>query len=350
MKKTRYIIIIFLFLASALFSYEESINKYRFEVYYMIKGQMKKNLERPDFGWRILKTFPLNVKEFTFTSQFYDYNSDEITGLAEKITENLSEARKKNAIHVADEIYKYINDNIESRKINKEIISSPYKIYFSYRQVLREKKGCDVEKCRIAVTLLRYFTIPARMIYIDDHYAVEYFIMPLKGNGNWFLMDFTDTDSKQQNKSVFPACWHPLDCRETLNETWNNACYIDKIEVQNVFLDQDEQKAEDTYSQITMSVKNIDEIQSRQMPEKGQFILLKRVLYELWLPSGQKNAEINFILPFNSVDFFRTKYWIVKSNDDGLDIKMKRIHTEIKPPQEGMIITLPVKFTVIINN
>ncbi|MBP7793088.1 MAG: transglutaminase domain-containing protein [Candidatus Goldbacteria bacterium] len=347
MRKKRYLIIVFLLLTNTLFSYEESINKYRFEVYYMIKGRMKKNIERPDFGWRILKTFPVNVREFTFTSQFYNYNSDEIAELAKKITDNLSEARKKNAIHVADEIYKYINDNVESREINKEIINDPHRIYFSYRQVLKEKKGCDVEKCRLAVTLLRYFTIPARMIYADDHYAVEYFIMPLKGKGDWFRMDFTDTGNKRPNERSFPVYWHPLDCRETLNETWNVNCYVNKIEVQNVFLDQDEQKAEDTYSQITMSVKNIDEIQSEQMPERGQFIMLKRVLYELWLPSGQKDAEINFILPFNSVDFFRTKYWMVKSIDNELDIKMKRIYTEIKPPQEGMIITLPVKFTVI---
>lgn len=345
MDKIKYLIIIYLFFVNVLFSQEKNINKYRFEVYYLIKGQMKKDKERPDFGWRILKTFPLKVKEYTFTSQYYDYNSDEITDLANKITENLSEARKKNAVYIADEIYNYINDNIGNREINKEIKASSNKIYFSNRQVLKGKQGCDVEKSRLAVTLFRYFTIPARMVYINDHYAVEYFIMPLKGKGDWFLMDFGNTENIHGEYS-FPIYWHPLDCKEILNETWDNNCYVDKLEIKDIFLNHDEKKAEDIYNQITMSAKNIDQIKSEQIPEKGKFIMLKRILYELWLPQDQKIVRVNFILPFNAINFFRTKYWHVRTLDDNLEIKMRRLHTEVKPPQEGMIITLPVDFIV----
>jgi len=345
MNKIKYLIIIFLFFISALFSQDENINKYKFEVYYLIKGQMKKNKARPDFGWRILKTFPLSVKEYTFTSQFYDYNSNDIKEIASEITKELTEARKKNGVYIADAIYKYINENIETREIIKEIKNNPNKIYFSYRQVLNEKKACDVEKCRLAITLLRYFTIPARMVYINDHYAVEYFIMPLKGKGDWFLMDFTEKDVPWQ-EYVFPVSWHPLDCKEVLNENWNNTCAVYSVDIKNIFLPNDEQEAENIYNQITTSAKGIDDILSGETPDKGKFIMLKRIIYELWIPDNQKNTKVVFILPFNAVNFFRTKYWYVRSIDEGLELKMKRIHTEVKPPQEGMIITLPVEFYI----
>ncbi len=349
MKKILFIFLNFFISICIVLSQEVNINKYKFEVYYLIKGQMKKTKERPNFGWRILKTFPLNVKEYTFTSQYYDYNSNEITDITKKITENLSEARRKNAIYIADEIYKYIHNNIADREIKKEIKENAHKIYFSYRQVLKEQEACDVEKCRLAITLFRYFTIPARMVYIDNHYAVEYFIMPLKGNGEWFLMDFKDTNGMQGQYSL-PVYWHPLDCKELLNEMWDDNCYIDMLEVKDVFFTQNEQEAEFIYNQITMSAKSIEEFSSQILPEKGKFIMLKKILYELWLSDEQKTIKVNFILPFNAVNFFRTKYWHVKSLDNNLEIKMKRIHTEVKPPQEGMIITLPVEFKVKSDN
>lgn len=349
MNKIKYLIVIYLFFVNVLFSQEKNINKYRFEVYFLIKGQMKKIKEMPNFGWRILKAFPLKVKEYTFTSKYYDYNSTEIIDLANKITKNLSDARKKNAVYIANEIYNYINNNIGNREINKEIKGSPHKIYFSYKQVLKEKKGCDLEKCRLAVTLFRYFTIPARMVYINDHYAVEYFIMPLKGKGDWFLMEFGNTENIQ-GKYTFPIYWHPLDCKEIINETWDNNCYIDKLEIKDIFLNYDEKKAESIYNQITMSAQNLEQMKSEQISEKGKFIMLKKILYELWLPQDQKIVKVNFILPFNTINFFRTKYWHVRTLDANLEIKMKRIYTEIKPPQEGMIVTLPVEFMINSNN
>ncbi len=349
MRKIFYLIIIFLFFINGLFSQEENINKYKFEVYYLIKGKMKKNKERPNFGWRILKTFPLSVKEYTFTSQFYDYNSEEIKELSQEIIKKLSASRQKNAIHIADKIYEYISENIKDRQISKEIKATASRVYFSYRQVLKEKQGCDVEKSRLAVTLFRCFTIPARMVYVEDHYAVEYYIMPLKGKGEWFLMDFIDNEQQKKEYS-FPVYWHPLDCKELLNEYWDNNCYIDKLDVKNIFLSNDEIDAESKYNDITNSVKSFDEIQTGAIPEKGEFILIKKILYELWLPADRINAKVNILLPFNAVSFFRTKYWYAKSLDKRLEIKMKRIHTEVKPPQEGMLITFPLEFKINYNN
>lgn len=347
MYKIKYLIVFYLFFVNVLFSYEENINKYKFEIYYLIKGQMKKNKERPNFGWRILKTFPLSVKEYTYPSQFYNYNSEELAEVANTISGNLTEARKKNAIYIANEIYRYINENIENREINKEIKESPTKVYFSYRQVLREKKGCDVEKCRLAITLFRFFTIPARMVYINNHYAVEYFIMPLKGKGDWFLMDFSDNKEQWQLQEYsFPVYWQPLDSGEMLNEIWDKNCYLDMVDVTDIFLKQDEKEAISIYTAITTSVKNFDEIQSDPTPDKDKFMVLKRVSYELWLPNEEKNIKINFILPFNAINFFRTKYWWVKNFDNRIEINVKRLHTEVKPPQEGMIIKLPIEFKV----
>ncbi|MCX8093290.1 MAG: hypothetical protein N3E50_03900, partial [Candidatus Goldbacteria bacterium] len=242
MNKLSVLFLMFFLIKSIIFSYEYNFNKYKFEVYYLIKGQMKKNKERPNFGWRILKTFPLSVKEYTFTSQYYDYNSTEITELANKINENLKESRQKNAIHIADEIFRYIQNNISDREIIKEIKDNPHKIFFSYRQVLKEQKACDVEKCRLAITLFRYFTIPARMVYINNHYAVEYFIMPLKGKGDWYLMDFYNNENIESENTI-PVYWHPLDCRELLNEMWTNNCYVNMLEVKDILLNPDEQEA-----------------------------------------------------------------------------------------------------------
>ncbi|MCX8093916.1 MAG: hypothetical protein N3E50_07125, partial [Candidatus Goldbacteria bacterium] len=147
-----------------------------------------------------------------------------------------------------------------------------------------------------------------------------------------------------ESENTIPVYWHPLDCRELLNEMWTNNCYVNMLEVKDILLNPDEQEAENIYNQITTSVKSIDDFSSQIIPEKGKFIMLKRILYELWVSEQQMPVNVDFLLPFNAINFFRTKYWFVKSLDNNLEIKMKRIHTEVKPPQEGMIITLPVEF------
>ncbi|HDQ25546.1 MAG TPA: hypothetical protein ENN43_02235, partial [bacterium] len=81
------------------------VKKYDFSFYMLIQSKSLKRAERPDFGYRLMKTFPLKVKEFTFPAPYLDYNA---RGFKEKTEEvilgHLSEARKKNAVRVADSI------------------------------------------------------------------------------------------------------------------------------------------------------------------------------------------------------------------------------------------------------
>jgi len=168
MRKTAVFAVLCFFVCSAAAA-EDNIRTYRFKFYTAAEGKMVTGPVRPNFGYRIMSTFPLHVKEFTFPAPYIDHNHPRIKKTAEEeILTRIVEWRQKNAYHIVNAVYDYIANNIDDREVIPEVKDNLHKVYYSGVRVLREKRGNNLEKCRAAVALLRYFTIPARMVGYKD--------------------------------------------------------------------------------------------------------------------------------------------------------------------------------------
>lgn len=345
--------LIAIFILNICTLYGNEMAKYEFSIYLLIKGKRVKNFERYDFGYMIPKAFPLRVKEFLLTSKYYNLSNASIKTTAENILENIKpEHRRKNAYFVTAEVFNYIKTKFVNNDIQIKPINNSHGIFLFASEAIKEEKANQVEKCRIAVSLLRYLSIPARMSFWNNHYVVEYYLQPLKGKGHWFIMDFEKDDIKINEEYINSVEWFPLDKDEVLNEKWTeNEIFLQKIYLNEIFLENDEKIAKEKFE----AFKNDENITGDTVDIK-KFFILRKIKYELYLPFENKNkVEIKFILPFNnryifknenSEDDFKTVDYFVKSENNKLKIKYKRTHTRINPPQTGIIYTLPVLFEV----
>ena len=340
-------------LCGAVYADDVKINKYDFRMYLLVKGRMIKKPPRPNFGYRILKTFPLRVKEFTFSAPYLVHLSKTIEEKApEAVLSGIKEWRQKNAYHIANRVFEFVNNGIKERDAVQELSQNPHKLYRSGVRTLMEGEGNNLEKCRLAVSFLRHFTIPARIVYAGDHYAVEYFIRPLEGESGWFIMDFTGREEPEEGEIIEPVHWFPLDSKELLAEEWDGPeVYIRKKKVKNVYYtDKDKVLAD-----FEKASENGAEIENNEKIEK-KFFLIKIIDYEIWMKQGmseENSAKITFTLPFNNRDTFKkgsdrgtfvTAKYSVKPLSGGLKLKYKRTTTRINPPQVGLVYRLPVYF------
>jgi len=327
--------------------------KYEFSIYLLLKGKMVKNMERYDFGYMIPKAFPLCVKEFLLTSKYYNLSNETIKKTAENILANIKpEHRKKNAYFVTAEVFNFIKSNFTNNDIQIKPINNSHSIFLFASEAIKQEKANQVEKCRIAVSLLRYLSIPGRMSFWNNHYVVEYYLQPLKGKGHWFIMDFEKDDIKISEEYINSVEWFPLDKDEVLNEEWaEKEVFLQRTDLNEIFLENDEKIAKEKFE----AFKNNEIIKGDEGAIK-KFFILRKIKYELYFPFENKDKiEIKFVLPFNnryvfknenSEDDFKTVDYFVKSESDKLKIKYKRTHTRINPPQTGIIYTLPVLFEV----
>jgi hypothetical protein len=316
--------------------------KYNFKLYILIKGGMKKNTALPDFGWRVLKAFPLRVKEYTYSSRYIDYSAPAFKQTGDVILSGLTEARRKNAVRVAEAVYGYVGSSITARDDAGDITDNPHNIYLTALQVLRAGTGNNLEKCRLACALLRYFTIPSMIVRWNDIYAIEYYLQPLTGKSAWYIMDFTGAyDSRAAY--IEPPLWHPIDAKERLNEEWNTSMYLKLTGIKNMYLEPDDAKADAVFTSITSTA---DAIKPGAPPESGAFYLIKEEDYELRVQPGFTEAKADFTMPFNQPDNYRTAKYYVKSGDPGLIVQAKWPRTEIKPAQDGILYVLPLKFNL----
>jgi hypothetical protein len=323
--------------------------KYKFTAYLLIKETMKKNYPKPDFGWRVLAAFPLRVREFTYASPFIDYSPAAFKNAENNVLSGIDEPRRKNAMRVSEAVFNYIDASITAREAPEEPAGSAHKAYMTALQVLKGGTGNSLEKCRLAVAFLRYFTIPARMVQWSDVYAVEYFLQPLdnKGRGRWYIRDF-DGKNNDAPDHILPADWHPIDAKELLNVEWSGEMSIRRTGVKNEFLAPDEAPATGEYEAVSGGQK---ELTPTAAPESGDFFLLKKIEYELTLSPGTTGAQAIFTLPYRNPDNYnpencKTVKYLVKSGGSRLEIRMKWPHTTIKPAQDGILYTLPVTFTI----
>lgn len=327
-----------------------SVEKYNFKLYVLAKGRMKKTPVRPDFGWRVLKAFPLKVREFTYPAPYMDPAAPEFKAAAENILNSIDVQRRKNAVRVADAVFDFISASITARAVTEEIAESPGRVYYSALQCLNNMAGSTLEKCRLAVAMLRYFLVPARIISRDGGYEVEYYIQPLteQGKGAWYVTGF-DSAGQELEEYFVPADWHPIDAKELLREQWAAPMFVKLKQQKRNYITDDDAGAIAVFTALTEAGKAAEQ---NVRPKKGGFHVIDELLYELWLPAGVTEAKAEFTLPFNledqldiKDDFKTVKYFAV-TDDERLAVKSKWPQTKTKPSQEGIIYTLPVSFTV----
>ncbi|MBN2754779.1 MAG: transglutaminase domain-containing protein [Candidatus Goldbacteria bacterium] len=337
-------IVIFVFTAILPLTAKE----YPFSVYFLIEGKSVKPAAMPDYGARVLSSFPLRVKEFTFSSPYYAYQGTSMMKeFGDEILESISEKRRANSVYVSDAVYSYITATVQDAPDKYEMTSDLHKINRSGLFVLRDKSGNLLEKCRAATALLRSFTIPARIVYYEGHYAVEYYIKPLKGNSVWAVMDFTE-DKKERHMG--PVEWQPVSLKELLNEEINTGeASLKTAGVTQVFFTE-KAEAMDVFSKLKAGDITLV---SNEMPE-GKFYLIRKTDYIIEpgvSVTAKAPCEIEFTMPFNDRDtfnpgapYFRTFEYYVSTEDKSFNIQYKRAHTRVNPPMDGRVYSLPVKF------
>ncbi len=330
----------------------EGCGKYTFKFRLLLKVNKAKNYDRPIFGYRLMKTFPLRVKEFTFPGRHMEYRNSAIKDkAAPAVIKDIVEWRRKNAYHIANAVYDFINNNIKDREIVEEPARSSHLMYYSNVKTFIKKKGSTLEKCRLAVSILRYYTIPARIVYWKDRYVVEYFLRPLKKKNGWFIMDFTGEYAPEKDY-IEPVAWYPLDAKELLNEEWEGEnIFLKQIKTDNYYIAGGRAEAEEGFKKLAEENKYPA---AGSVPGKKYFSI-KEIKYEIWLDKNMdKETEIIFTMPFNSRDTMKkglnrgtmkTMAYDLKPISKNLKIRFKRAHTKINPPQRGLVYTLSVKFS-----
>jgi len=325
-----------------------SAEEHIFSFYLLIEGKSAKQAQLPDYGARSLKAFPLRVKEFTFSSPYYAYEGVSfIKQAGEEVLASLPEKRRSNAVYVAAAVYSYITSTVQDAPANYLITDNFHKTYKTGLYALKDKSGNLPEKCRAAVALLRSFTIPARIVYFEGRYAVEYYLKPLKGDSVWAVMDFTEDSPEEHTR---PVEWQPVTAGELLNEELNSgeAMLKTKEITEMYFIDKAE--AVDFFTKI----KEGAAVPANNEMPKGKFHLIRKTDYSIQTGvsvTSQAPCEIEFTMPFNDRDtfnpgapYFRTYDFFVNPGGSALKIYYKRAHTRVNPPMDGRVYSLPVKF------
>ncbi len=331
---------------------EEGIERHSFSVYVMCKHSGLNKRKLPEYGFTGIKSFPLKVKEYTFSARYMDKMNDKIKLQAEKLQLSLPEKHRKNAVYLADAVFGYIRDNISSRYAAPVLAENLHKAYYGAHEVLEKKQGNALEKARLAVALMRSYQIPARISGYRGSYAVEYYIKPMKGKGEWHVM-IPDSECLTCNSGYnydFEEAveWYPVDKNELL--------YVELKEGKAFF---EVKGTEDkcVYGGDEQIIKIFDDYVSGIEPASltvcaKKSFLIRRYDFDIYIPEKyEQKIKADITLPFNNRDIlktgeeglFVTGRYAVKTQK-GLKAAYKRAHTRQNPPQDGMVYYLTVVF------
>ncbi|MEI7640099.1 MAG: transglutaminase family protein [bacterium] len=317
---------------------------YKFKLFLLIKGAMKKNLTMPGFAYRKIKSYPLKVKEFVYPGKYSDARGKALADWTDKMLADIPVKKRNNGIYLVRAVFEYIETSISDREYAPEPLPDAHSGYFTAAQVFENKTGNMLEKCRLAVAMLRRFTIPARIVSWKGDYAVEFFIKPLdnQGKGVWHTKAFTKGETGEE-KYTMPSDWHPVSSGELLDAEWKgNTISIRKIREREIFYTKKEEVLA-MYTSVTLTAGDVFETTAITTTPK-EFYSLREVEYEVVFKTGD-HPKIRLTLPFNNVEELRTAKFFVRP-EAGLKVKYKRAVVEAKPPQEGMIYALPLEFFV----
>jgi hypothetical protein len=330
-------------LAAAAYCADGSALKFR--VYYLIKGEKVKKSPVLSHGEAGVKTFPLRVREFLQPSKYYDFKDPYFKKRAAALFLDMSPKDRKNSAAISGFVMDFVSVSVTAASDSAPPSLDPHEIYRPASAVLRDMSGNTIEKYRLITALLRYAGVPARVSYWNDSYVAEYYSMPAdmhKGSTSWQPLDLSGAYGVSGGR-VIPISWNPVDNRERLNEEWNtDTISVRALAVSNIYSDMNEAEALASFT----SVESGSEVDASSDTELAAFYLFKTVDYEVIPPEGVEKFQVEFTMPFNEVEPFKTMKYFVKPLSPGLAVKMGRSHTYIKPLVKGMIYSLPVTFGV----
>ncbi len=344
MARTIFTVLFTLFFLNAM-AQEQGDEGYGFNLYVLAKGKMKKAENIPDFAWRIKKSYPYKIREFTFPSVYMDNSAPIFKSAAEEILSSIPENRRKNAVVVSGAVFEYVEKSISGRQVTYEFTDNHHRVYFSALQALNEKRASEIEKCRLCVALLRLLDIPARTVYRQGRYVVEYYLLPLaeKGKGGWHIREL-GMEGAVLSRFFVPPDWHALDSSELLNESWKEPLILARTgQRSRFFAGNNETVAAEFFASVSEAGAVFEESAA---PDSGIFCEVRETSYEAKLPAGVKSAAVEIALPFNLADDYKTIKYSVKAASSGIEVKAKWPQTRIKQAQDGMIYSLPVSISL----
>jgi hypothetical protein len=340
MKKTA-AVIFFIFIAAAAYCMEGQALKFR--VYYLIKGEKLRKPETYAAGAVGAKKFPLRVKVFLQPSKYYDFENSSFKNNAAALFSTLGAGDRENSVRIAGFVESYVSVTVAASPEATTPTADPHDAYRTASDVLRDKAGNTLEKCRLAVALFRYAGVPARVSFWNDSYVVEYYLKPeKKDDPSWQVIDFSGT-YENSGATVIPRSWNPVDSGEHLNEEWKSDTISVRVDsVKNIYSGIDEAEAKADFSVIESGA----EPDARSNTSLSYFYLFKTIDYEILPVNPAGRFSIELTMPFNEIRPFKTMKYFVKPLSAGLEIKMRRSRTYIKPLVKGIMYILPLDFFI----
>ena len=319
---------------------------------YLAKVRAHTPYKQPEFGWRVESSFPLRAKEFLREASHINFSDKGIQEACAAVEEKYDANRRKNAVNIVKGVREFITENISSRQPAPAPSKSRRSSYYTAAKVLSEKQGNDIERCRLAVAMLRYMKIPAQTVGLGGSYDVEYFIKPLQGDTGWYLMGLTDSAPHEYGKYVEPIEWYPITADELLDEEWEGGgLFLERVSMKSGRFESDFAGAKEVFDRAAAEGYPAD--MDGATVSAREYYVLREVEYRVYYENDA--FEINFTMPFNNRDTFKKGVErgtfkaaaYLAATGPGLKASYKRAHTFAKPPQEGMIYYLPVKFEAV---
>jgi hypothetical protein len=316
----------------------------QFSLFFLIKAETIKKTQIPQNAVRLLKSYTVRVRPFLQNSKYYDFSPKAVHKAADDCISKLSFSDMTNAVKVADGVYNYISESISSTAESSADFYAQAELA-SPAGVLEAKRGNNIERCRLAVAMLRYMLIPSRTAYWDDHHAVEYFLKPSgksKAEPAWHIMDLTGVYQSKTGE-VEPVSWHPVHSNEKLSvQAEPGALIAVNGKTKNNRYEINESEAFAMFANIKQGI----------MAEAGTsefttgYYLLKQTDYIIRFSDTRKAAKVVFMMDFNELKPFKTMRFFVRPGP-GLRANYKKSETLINPPVSGIEYTLPVEFEAV---
>jgi len=329
----------------------ETLGEYTFSLYVLCKHNGIKGREMPDYGFTGIKSFPLRVKEYTFSARYIDKMNDKVKAQALKMQLALPEKRQKNAYHLASSVFDFLKNSVSPRKVTPVALENQHKAYYPAHEVLEKMEGSPLEKLRLAVALMRSYQIPARIAGYRGGYAMEYYIKPIRGKSGWYVMDIDAGCLTCNSGAGYEEAveWYPVDKNELLScEIREGRAYLEAAGYHDICINGTDNELEQAFD--AYAVSGIEPKGFTACARKS--IIIRRYDYKLYLPENlAQKVKVDLTLPFNNREIikngedglFVTGRYAVKAGK-GLKVTYKRAHTRQNPPQDGMVYYLTSVF------
>ncbi|MCE5299690.1 MAG: hypothetical protein LLG37_02295 [Spirochaetia bacterium] len=318
---------------------------YTLKTFYLIKGQAVQKDKVPPNAVRNLKSYPLKVREYTFPAPGMDYSPALFKAAGDAILALMQPGDRDNAAAIALAVADFTLNSIQARGEEAVISDNPHAAHKTALAVLTDGAGTNLEKCRLACALLRYFTVPARISSWKDRYVVEYYLKPASGTKiepAWHVMDLTGRYDTEGEKTE-PVAWHSIKAGELLEVQWEDVqMAVKKMQVNNYYIDGNEAEVRAAYDGLCEGKAPDFAVNT----SSASFYLVKETAYEITFGQGVTRAAVELVMPFNESKPFKTIKFFAVSASQGMKVSFKRSHTSINPPNSGLVYTLPVAFEI----